>query len=65
MGEIIILEKKLSLVEPNSKKALKLKKKIEKILNSWGYNWTYARAIKEIKNINPIKEIKIIPTVNN
>ena len=65
MSKIIILEKKLSLVEPNSKKALKLKKKIEKILNSWGYNWTYERASEEIKNINLIKEIKIIPTVNN
>tara|TARA_R110002124_G_scaffold188747_1_gene356000 strand:+ start:8 stop:127 length:120 start_codon:yes stop_codon:yes gene_type:complete len=38
---------------------------IEKILNSWRYNWTYERASEEIKNINLIKEIKIIPTVNN
>ena len=67
MNKISKLEKELLSTNGKSKNALRLKKEIEKILKSFGYDWTYERAIEELSKANNnklcVNEIRFIPTV--
>jgi len=64
MTNINELQKRISDPTISKEEKVQLKKKVEKILKSWGYNWSYAKATREVKKLEEIKEITLnfVPT---